>query len=567
MHLALYRAERPETFEEIIGQRHIVKILRNQLAKGSVSQAYLFAGTRGTGKTSTARILAKAVNCIGSDDPARVPCCECANCKAIREGRFLDVVELDAASNNGVDDLRAIIDSVQYPPTLGRYKVYIIDEVHMLSQAAENAFLKTLEEPPEYAIFILATTDPDKVRQTIRSRCMTLNFRRVPEDDLVAGMRRITDKRDVSIDEAALRVVARRADGSVRDALSILEQCISGGDEHVTADMIYEYTGSVGMEFYLRLTEAVLGGNAGAALADIDAVVRQGKDAKQVLADWLGHYRDLMIVKYVAAAEDIIGASPENIERLREQAGRLRTSEIERAVRLLSEQVNAARYSAVPRLLLETAAIRLSAGDEPVQARPTAPPQAPPRQAVRQRREPSGAGAAPQVQARPAASQQSQVRPAAAPPVQPETLATPISSNAAPTPSTASLAPTAVAPAQAAAAPVDYDEMWQRITAEISRTDRGFSAMVGNHSRITSFANDEIVLTVKKTKVRTANNARPEIDRVAKELFGPATFVTIRQGDIEQVRMTDFADRSAGTTAEDIADDLGSLLGMDVTVK
>ena len=194
MQPALYRAERPEVFEEIIGQKHIVRILQNQIRTGTVSQAYLFAGTHGTGKTSTARILAKAVNCMAGEpgDPgADLPCGKCENCEAIREGRFVDVIELDAASNNGVDDLRAIIEMVKYPPAVGRYKVYIIDEVHMLSTAAENAFLKTLEEPPEHAIFILATTDPQKVRSTIRSRCMQLNFRRVTEEELVEGMKRI----------------------------------------------------------------------------------------------------------------------------------------------------------------------------------------------------------------------------------------------------------------------------------------------------------------------------------------------------------------------------------------
>ena len=535
MHLALYRAERPERFEEIIGQRHIVRILQNQLAKGSVSQAYLFAGTRGTGKTTTARILAKAVNCIGTDDPAGVPCCECENCRAIREGRFLDVIELDAASNNGVEDLRAIIDSVQYPPTVGRYKVYIIDEVHMLSQAAENAFLKTLEEPPEYAIFILATTDPDKVRQTIRSRCMTLNFRRVSEEDLIAGMRAITAKRGVSIDEAALRVVARRADGSVRDSLSILEQCISGGDEHITADLIYEYTGSVGLEFYLELTDAVLDGDMGGALTAIDGVIRRGKDAKQILADWLSHYRDLLIAKYVSDPEDIIGSSPENVERLRDQAGRLRTADIERAIRLLSDQVNTARYSGIPRILLETAAVRLTLPEEPAPVRTAPRAQAPGPAAQRP--------AAP----RPAAPKASAPGPAAAESAVPERPEPP--------------APTK-APERAAAPAADYDEMWRAIASEIAKGDRSFNAMIGNHSRITGFSDDEITLVVKRNKAVMAEKAKPEIERVARELYGPHTFVTIRPGEIEQVRITDLPQENV----EEIAGELGSLFGMDVNI-
>ena len=243
MHLALYRSERPERFEEIIGQKHIVKILRNQIKKGTVSQSYLFAGTRGTGKTTTARILAKAVNCTCSDPGVDLPCGECANCRAITEGRFLDVVELDAASNNGVESLRQITESVQYPPTVGKYKVYIIDEAHMLTDSAENAFLKTLEEPPAHVIFILATTNPEKIKATIKSRCLKLNFRHVSENDLLDGMRRICQKKAINIEEDALAVIARKADGSVRDALSLLEQCINAGDELITRELVLEYTG------------------------------------------------------------------------------------------------------------------------------------------------------------------------------------------------------------------------------------------------------------------------------------------------------------------------------------
>ena len=359
MQRALYRAERPEVFEDIIGQKHIVKILQNQIRTGTVSQAYLFAGTHGTGKTSTARILAKAVNCTGgASDP---PCGKCDNCEAIREGRFVDCIELDAASNNGVDDLRAIIEMVKYPPAVGKYKVYIIDEVHMLSTAAENAFLKTLEEPPEHAIFILATTDPQKVRQTIRSRCMQLNFRRVTEDELIAGMERICAKRGISATRDALATIASRADGSVRDSLSILEQCIASGDRELTRAAVLEYTGAAGEDFFLALTGAVTAHDAGKALVYIDEIVKRGKDTRQILKDWLRHFRDLMIVKYVGKAERIIGASAENIDRLRAQAAGMDAAFIEKAIRLLSEYINIGRYSERPRILLETAAVRLAA--------------------------------------------------------------------------------------------------------------------------------------------------------------------------------------------------------------
>ena len=359
MQRALYRAERPEVFEDIIGQKHIVKILQNQIRTDTVSQAYLFAGTHGTGKTSTARILAKAVNCTGGTDAP--PCGSCENCEAIREGRFVDCIEIDAASNNGVDDLRAIIEMVKYPPTIGKYKVYIIDEVHMLSTAAENAFLKTLEEPPEHAIFILATTDPQKVRQTIRSRCMQLNFKRVTEDELIEGMDRICAKRGISATRDALATIASRADGSVRDALSILEQCMAAGDKELTRAAVLEYTGAAGEDFFLALTGAVIDHDAGKVLVYIDEIVKRGKDTRQILKDWLRHFRDLMIVKYVGKAERIIGASTENIDRLRAQAKGVDAVFIEKAIRLISEYINLGRYSERPRILLETAAVRLAA--------------------------------------------------------------------------------------------------------------------------------------------------------------------------------------------------------------
>ena len=371
MQPALYRAERPEVFEEVIGQKHIVRILQNQIRTGTVSQAYLFAGTHGTGKTSTARILAKAVNCTEGEpgDPGvNLPCGKCANCEAIREGRFVDVIELDAASNNGVDDLRAIIEMVKYPPAVGKYKVYIIDEVHMLSTAAENAFLKTLEEPPEHAIFILATTDPQKVRSTIRSRCMQLNFRRVTEEELIEGMKRICSRRGIHATDDALSTIASRADGSVRDALSILEQCTAAGDKELNRAAVLEYTGAAGADFFLALTGAVIAGDAGKALVYIDEIIRRGKDPRQILKDWLKHMRDLMIVKYVGKAERIVGSSGENISRLRAQADQTDSAFIEKAIRLISEYINLGRYSERPRILLETAAVRLASPDDAAEA-------------------------------------------------------------------------------------------------------------------------------------------------------------------------------------------------------
>ena len=249
MYQALYRAYRPEVFEEMLGQEHIVRILRNQLETETVSHAYLFCGTRGTGKTTTARILAKGLNCLSD---GRKPCGVCPNCMAIREGNFIDVIEMDAASNNGVDSIRELRESVKYPPAVGRKKVYIIDEVHMLSSGAFNALLKTLEEPPEDVVFILATTEPQKLPATILSRCMRLDFRRVPENTLVEGMQRICRDQGIDVHEDALRLIAANADGSVRDGLSILEQCLSAGQKTVSREDVLELLGTSGTEVFWK---------------------------------------------------------------------------------------------------------------------------------------------------------------------------------------------------------------------------------------------------------------------------------------------------------------------------
>lgn len=359
MYTALYRAKRPEVFSEILGQEHIVKVLRNQIKTDTVSHAYLFCGTRGTGKTSTARILAKAVNCLSDGDR---PCGICENCMAIRNGTFLDVIEIDAASNNGVDNIRELRESVKYPPAAGRKKVYIIDEVHMLSAGASNALLKTLEEPPENVMFILATTDPQKLPQTILSRCMRLDFRRVPERELACHMKAICDERGVKITDSALHLLAANADGSVRDGLSILDQCLSGGDREIDRDLILDFLGTVSEEYFIELTEKVLLKNVGGALMILDEALREGKDAKQIMKDWMSHYRCLLITKYVKNPEDVLNMSADNIKTLREQSGRISLDEINEGILTLAKTINDARYSSQPRVLLELAAATLADG-------------------------------------------------------------------------------------------------------------------------------------------------------------------------------------------------------------
>lgn len=359
MYTALYRAQRPEIFQEIIGQDHIVRILKNQIAMGTVSHAYLFCGTRGTGKTTTARILAKAVNCLDTYD---APCGTCPNCQSIKDGTFMDVIEIDAASNNGVENIRELRESVKYPPAVGRKKVYIIDEVHMLSTGASNALLKTLEEPPENVIFILATTDPQKLPQTILSRCMRLDFKRVPENILIGHMSRICQEKGVQISDSALRLLAANADGSVRDGLSILDQCLAGGDRSLDRDDILEFLGTVSEEFFLNLTDRVVMQDAAGALVLLDEALQEGKDVKQLMKDWMSHYRSLLITKYIKNAEDMLNMSTENVEKLRQQSMQVSLEEINSGIITLSKTINDARYSTQPRILLELAIVTIATG-------------------------------------------------------------------------------------------------------------------------------------------------------------------------------------------------------------
>ena len=359
MYTALYRAQRPEIFQEVIGQDHIVRILRNQIQTNTVSHAYLFCGTRGTGKTTTARILAKAVNCLDHHEP---PCGTCPNCQSIKEGTFMDVIEIDAASNNGVENIRELRESVKYPPAVGRKKVYIIDEVHMLSTGASNALLKTLEEPPENIMFILATTDPQKLPQTILSRCMRLDFKRVPERVLIEHMSRICKDKGVRITDSALRLLAANADGSVRDGLSILDQCLSAGDKELDRDMVLEFLGTVSEEFFLHLTDKVVMQDAAGALVLLDEALQEGKDVKQLMKDWMSHYRSLLITKYIKNAEDMLNMSSENVEKLREQSEQVSLEEINSGIITLSKTIQDARYSTQPRVLLELAIVTIATG-------------------------------------------------------------------------------------------------------------------------------------------------------------------------------------------------------------
>ncbi len=375
MYTALYRAYRPEVFDEILGQEHIVRILKNQINTNSTSHAYLFCGTRGTGKTTTARILAKGLNC---ESEGQKPCGTCSVCHGIKDGVFLDVVEIDAASNNGVDNIRELRESVKYPPAVGKKKVYIIDEVHMLSSGAFNALLKTLEEPPEYVTFILATTEPQKLPATILSRCMRLDFKRVPETVLISGMSEICEKRGIKVTEDALRIIAANADGSVRDGLSILDQCISGGDMEINAADVLDFLGASGEETFIELTDMVRRRKTADALVLLDRVLSDGKDVRQFMRDWVNHYRNLLMTKFIKDPQGVINMSFENIDRIRKQSGSIDLADINRGIIEISRTMNEARWSTQPRILLELVIVKLSSEMQAVQTTyVTQQPQAP----------------------------------------------------------------------------------------------------------------------------------------------------------------------------------------------
>lgn len=363
MYTAIYRDFRPDSFDRLVGQDHIVRILKSQIASNQTGHAYLFCGTRGTGKTTTARILAKALNCEAEDSAAR-PCCECASCRSIKEGSFMDVVEIDAASNNGVDNIRELRESVKYPPVLGRNKVYIIDEVHMLSPGAFNALLKTLEEPPENVVFILATTEPQKLPATILSRCMRLDFRRVSEKTIIKNMKMICEAKGLEAEDAALALIAVNADGSVRDSLSILEQCISTGESRITRDDVAEMLGTAGEDVMIELTDCVMRSDISAALILLDSAINSGRDVKQFMKEWLAHFRNLLMAKYIKDPENALNMSLENADRVKVQSADVSTDLLNRGITELTKTISESRWSAQPRVMLEMCIVRLGVGQQ-----------------------------------------------------------------------------------------------------------------------------------------------------------------------------------------------------------
>ena len=356
---ALYRKWRPTSFEEVRGQDHIVKTLKNQINSGRIGHAYLFCGTRGTGKTSIAKIFARAVNCEHPVDGS--PCGECSMCRQIAEGTSLNVVEIDAASNNGVENIRDIREQVQYPPTDGRYRVYIIDEVHMLSIGAFNALLKTLEEPPSYVIFILATTEVHKIPITILSRCQRYDFKRISIDTIAGRLAELTQAEQIDVDDRALRYVARAADGSMRDALSLLDQCVAFHfGEKLTYDNVLEVLGAVDNRVFSKLFQAVLASDTKACIREIEEMIIQGRDLSQLVNDFVWYMRNLLIAKTTDEPGDMLDMSEENLAVLKEEAAGVDTEMLMRYIRIFSELSGQLRYASQKRILVEIAFIKLT---------------------------------------------------------------------------------------------------------------------------------------------------------------------------------------------------------------
>ena len=355
---ALYRKFRPSEFADVKGQDHIITTLQNQIKANRIGHAYLFCGTRGTGKTTVAKIFAKAVNCEHPADGS--PCGECKMCRSISAGTSMNVIEIDAASNNGVDNIREIREEVAYRPTEGRYKVYIIDEVHMLSIGAFNALLKTLEEPPEYVIFILATTEVHKIPITILSRCQHYDFKRISIETITDRMRALMDTEHVDVEERALKYIAKAADGSMRDALSLLDQCIAFYmGQTLKYDNVLEVLGAVDTEVFSQLLRKVIARDVPGVLDVVEELVMQGRELSQLSADFTWYLRNLLLVKTSDNIEDVLDVSTENMEQLKEEAQMVEMDMLFRYIRIFSELSGQLKYATQKRVMLEVALIKL----------------------------------------------------------------------------------------------------------------------------------------------------------------------------------------------------------------
>ncbi|MCT4633353.1 MAG: DNA polymerase III subunit gamma/tau [Firmicutes bacterium] len=354
---ALYRKCRPTVFDDVVGQSHVTETLKNQINLNNIAHAYLFTGTRGTGKTSVARIFSRAINC--QDIVDNNPCNECDTCRGIIDESLMDVVEIDAASNNGVDDIRELRENIKYPPTKCKYKVYIIDEVHMLSQGAFNALLKTLEEPPEYACFILATTEPHKIPATILSRCQRFDFKRISFEDMNDLLVKVAEEVTIDIDERSVKMISRMSEGAARDALSILDQCISYGENTITYDKVLNILGIARDNILFDMTEKILLEDFQGVMTMIGDIVAAGKDVNQFIKAFLKHFRNIMIAKISETPENIIDESDESIRKYVEYGEKFSMDHVLWIIDELAKLEVDSKYSSNPRFLLEMSLVKI----------------------------------------------------------------------------------------------------------------------------------------------------------------------------------------------------------------
>ncbi len=367
-YMALYRKWRPDNFANLVGQDHVSRTLANAIKSGRIGHAYLFTGPRGTGKTSTAKILAKALNC--EQGPTVEPCNQCEACQRINSGNSMDVFEIDAASNRGIEAIRDLRENVKFAPVNGRYKVYIIDEVHMLTSEAFNALLKTLEEPPAHVVFIMATTEVYKVPATIQSRCQRYDFKRITVDDIFNRLKTVVEDMDIKADDDALRMIAVKADGGMRDALSILDQCIALSEQSLTIDRVQQLLGLVGKEWLDKLVGALQSKDAAAVLTMVDEIIRAGKDLQQVLGELGIHFRGLMIFK-AAGLVDGVDYYSQTDESIKKQAAGFTQEQIVWIIRRVHEAANEVKWSPQPRIAVEAALLEICQRDNLMNASST----------------------------------------------------------------------------------------------------------------------------------------------------------------------------------------------------
>lgn len=358
MYQALYRQYRPRTFDDVLGQGHITNTIKNQINTNNIGHAYLFSGTRGTGKTSTAKIFSRAVNCLDPRDGN--PCNQCEICRGILDESIMDVIEMDAASNRRIDDIRELIEKVIYPPSRAKYKVYIIDEVHMLTTPAFNALLKTLEEPPKHLIFILATTEPEKLPQTILSRCQRYDFKRVTVTDIMNNMKMICREKNINIEDRVLNLIARNADGAMRDALSLLDQCISFSSDKILYEDAIEILGIANTDILFKLVEYMIDEDLENLLKTIDQTIKNGKDINQFIKDLINHFRNLMICKSSRDPREILELDDETLGGYLNQANKLKLDFILNSMDRLTEAEIKSKRISHPRIVLETNLLSIS---------------------------------------------------------------------------------------------------------------------------------------------------------------------------------------------------------------